>query len=364
MKVNKFNRIAGLFLLTGLAGFGITACEKDTDGTPQIAPGNPVATAMAPDSAAGGSIVTLTGTGLGDIRTIVFEKQNVPAGFQPTLNTDNALIFRVPTEALGGMQKVTFTNSAGRAVSVDFKVLAFSTVSDVSNYDFTKGSEITLTGNNLADVTAVAFADSVKGISDAATIVSKSQKQLVVKMPASTLSRGTLSITNGTGRIRTKQEFVNLDMAYKVFADAYGTGFQDASWGDAAAVSTKEFITGTASIGKTFQKGNWHLAGFANWSGSAIPYSTDYTYVTGWIKGASADYSLYLTTDASKAGFGGFDDKNKINVKAGVWNYFKLKLSDIDFWLPGKTLTQVGFRIQGPDKQDETFYFDDILLVK
>ncbi|GAB3776318.1 hypothetical protein GCM10028818_21750 [Spirosoma horti] len=364
MKFTRFNRIAGLFLLTGLVGFGITSCEKDTDGTPQIAPGNPVATTMAPDSAAGGSIVTLTGTGLGDIRTIVFEKQNVPAGFQPTLNTDNALIFRVPTEALGGTQKVTFTNSAGRSVSVDFKVLAFSTVSDVSNYDFTKGSEITLTGNNLSDVTAVAFADSVKGISDAATIVSKSQKQLVVKMPASTLSRGTLSITNGTGRIRTKQEFVNLDMAYKIFTDTYGTGFQDGSWGDAAAISTKEFMTGTASIGKTYQKGNWHLAGFANWSGSAIAYSTDYTYVTGWIKGASADYSLYLTTDASKAGFGNTDDRNKINVKAGVWNYFKLKLSDIDFWLPGKTLTQVGFRIQGPDKQDETFYFDDILLVK
>ena len=131
-----------------------------------------------------------------------------------------------------------------------------------------------------------------------------------------------------------------------------------------AAVSTKEFMTGTTSIGKSFQKGNWHLIGFANWSASAIPYSADYTYVTGWIKGASADYSLYLTTDASKAGFGGFDEKNKINVKAGVWNYFKLKLSDIDFWAPGKTLTQVGFRIQGPDKQDETFYFDDVLLVK
>lgn len=364
MKRNIFSRSAGLLLLAGLTSFVITSCEKDTDGSPQITPGNPVAKAMAPDSAAGGAVVTLTGTGLGDIRTIVFEKQAVPAGFQPTLNTDNALIFRVPTEALGGKQKVTFTNSEGRSVSVDFKVLAYATVSDVSNYNFTKGSEITLTGNNMDDVSSVAFADSVKGISNPATIVSKSQKQLVVKMPASTLSRGTLTIVNGTGRVRSRQEFVNLDNAYKIFTDAYDGGFQDASWGDAATVSVKESKTGTASVAKTFQKGNWHLIGFANWSGKAIPYSTEYTYITGWIKGASADYSLYVTTDASKGGFGGFDDKNKINVKAGVWNYFKIKLSDMDFWLPGKTLTQVGFRIQGPDKQDETFYFDDILLVK
>ncbi|GAB3026912.1 cell shape determination protein CcmA [Spirosoma pulveris] len=364
MKLHIFSRLSGLLLLAGLTGFVMTSCEKDTDGSPQIAPGNPVAKAFTPDSASGGSVVTLTGSGLGDIRTIVFEKQNIPAGFQPTLNIDNAIIFRVPTEALGGKQKVTFTNSAGQSVAVDFKVLAYATISDVSNYDFAKGAEITLTGNNLDDVSSVAFADSIKGISDAATIVSKSQKQLVVKMPASTLTRGTLTIVNGTGRTRTKQEFVNMDMAYKVFTDAYANGFQDGSWGDAGAVSVKEFKTGTASVSKTYQKGNWHLIGFANWSGSALAYSADYTYVTGWIKGASADYSLYLTTDASKAGFGGFDEKNKINVKAGVWNYFKLKLSDIDFWAPGKTLTQVGFRIQGPDKQDETFYFDDILLVK
>lgn len=359
MTFHKLIPIAGLALLTGLT---LNSCVEDTDGRPQIAPGNPVATQIMPDSAAGGSVVTLTGTGLGDIRTIVFEKQNVPAGFQPTLNTDGALIFRVPAEASGGVQNVIFTNSAGKSVSVPFKVLAYPTVNDVSNYNFTKGTVITLTGNNLDDVTTVAVADSVKGISDAATIVSKSKKELVVQMPATTLDRATLAITNGTGRIRTKQEFVNVDKAYQLFTDAYGTGFQDASWGDAGVVSTKEFRAGTAAAGKTYQKGNWHLIGFANWSG--LNYSPDYTYVTGWIKGASADYSLYLTTDASAAGFGGFDEKNRIDVKAGTWTYFKLKLSDIDFWAPGKTLKQVGFRIKGPDKQDETFYFDDILLVK
>jgi hypothetical protein len=359
MKLHKFIPIASLALL---AGFGLTSCEKDTDGRPQIGPGNPVATKIMPDSAAGGTAVTLMGTGLGDIRTIVFEKQNVPAGFQPTLNTDGALIFRVPSEAAGGMQNVIFTNSAGQSVTVPFKVLAFPTVSAVSDYDFTKGTVITITGNNLDDVTAVAVADTIKGISDAATIVSKAKKQLVVQMPATKLTRGTLAITNGTGRIRTKQEFTNIDQAYQVFTDTYGTGFVDGSWGDAGTITTKEFKAGTASATKTYQKGNWHLINFANWTG--LSYSPDYMYITGWIKGASADYSLYLTTDASVGGFGGTDEKNRIDVKAGTWTYFKLKLSDIDFWSTGKTLKQVAFRIKGPEKQDETFYFDNIMLVK
>lgn len=359
-----FHKLLPLASLALLAGLGLNACVKDTDGRPQIEPGNPVAGKILPDSAGSGAVVTLTGTGLGDIRTIVFEKQNVPAAFQPTLNTAEALIFRVPTEAAGGVQNIVFTNSAGQSVSVPFKVLAYPSVTDVSNYNFTKGTVITLTGNNLDDVTAVAVSDSVKGIADAATIVSKTKKELIVQMPATTLTRGTLSITNGTGRMRTKQEFVHTALAYKIFTDTYGTGYQDGSWGDAGAVSTKEFKTGTASLGKTFQKGNWHLVNFANWSASAIAYSPDYTYVTGWVKGASADYSLYLTTDAGKGGFGDYNEKNRIDVKAGVWNYFRLRLADIDFWVPGKTLKQVGFRIKGPDKGDETFYFDDILLVK
>lgn len=363
MKINRFNRIAGLSFLTVLTGFVISSCEKDTDGSPQIGPGNPVATALSPDSASGGTVITLTGTGLGDIRSIMFDKQNVAAGFQPTLNTDNAIIFRVPTEVVGGNQNIVFTNSAGRTLTVPFKALAYPTVSDVSNYNFSAGTEITLTGNNLSDVSSVMLSDSVRGIADPVTIVSKDQKQLVVKMPSSKLSRATLAIVNSTGRIRTKQEFVNIDQSYQIFTDAYGDGFQDGSWGDAAAVSTKEFKSGKASIGKNFQKGNWHLIAFANWS-SALAYSADYTYVTGWIKGGSADYSLYLTTDAGKGGFGDFNDKNKIDVKAGTWTYFKLKLSDIDFWVAGKKLSQVGFRIQGPNNQDETFYFDDIMLVK
>ena len=363
MKKYRLNRFPGLVLIGLVAGLALTSCEEDTDGTPRYEPGNPVATKIMPDSAASGSVVTLMGTGLGDIRNITFEKQGVEAGFQPTLNTDETLIFRVPTEAAGGVQNISFTNSAGKTTTIPFKVLAYPSVSDVSDYNFTEGTVITLTGNNLDDVTAVAVADSVKGISDAATIVSKEKKQLVVRMPASTLNRGTLSITNGTGRIRTRQEFVNKDLSYKIFTDTFGTGFQNASWGDAAVVSTKERKAGRASLAKTYQKGNWHLTGLSNWS-TPLVYSPEYTYLTGWIRGASQDYSLYVTTDAGKGGFGDYNDANEIKVKAGVWNYFKIKLTDMDFWVSGKKLTQVGFRIKGPDKQDETFYFDDILLVK
>jgi hypothetical protein len=358
---NRFFQLAGTSFLALAMGWGVSSCTQDTDGEPQIGPSNnPVAVSFAPDSAASGEVVILKGTGLGDIRSIVFAKDSIQTGFQPNLNTSEVLIFRVPEEALGGVQDVIFTNSSGKSTRLPLRVLAYPSIASVSNYNFTAGTQITLTGNNLDDVTSV----KLTGTSDAATIVSKAKKELVIKMPASSVSTATLDIVNSTGLMKTTQEFVNIDKALVIFGDAYGEGFADGSWGDAGAISTKEFKTGKASVSKNFQKGSWHLINFANWWPS-IPYSADYKYLTMWIKGASEDYSLYITTDASKSGFGNSAVAvNKVDVKAGVWNYYKIKLSDIDFWSAGKTLKQIGFSIKGPDKQDEVFYFDDLMLVK
>jgi hypothetical protein len=237
--------------------------------------------------------------------------------------------------------------------------MAYPSVTTVSNYDFVAGAELTLTGNNLETVSKVALNTT----NDQATIVSKTKKKLVIKIPATTIARAALNITNVTGTLTTTQEFVNIDLAYKMFTDDYATGFENASWGDAAFVSTAEFKTGTTSLGKKYAKGNWHLIGLANWGG--IVQDPSYKFLTVWIKGASRDYSLYLTTDKTTAGgWNDFPEPNKVNVPANVWTYFKIPLSTLNLWATGSPFKQIGFRIKGPDAQDETFYIDDLLLVK
>lgn len=348
-----------LIVLVATWVLALQACKKDGDGKPDIEPGNPVASNLTPASASGGTLLTLTGTGLGDMRKIVFDKDSVPAPFYTTLNTETAIVFRVPDTVSGGPQNIVLTNGAGRQLLVPFTGLAFPSVTTVSNYDFVAGTELTLTGNNLETVSKVVLGAST----DQATIVSKSKKKLVIKMPATTIARAALNITNVTGTLTTTQEFVNIDQAYKIFTEDYGTGFENGSWGDAAFVSTAEFKTGAKSIGKKYQKGNWHLIGLANW-GAGVAQNADYKYLTVWIKGASRDYSLWVMSDKITGGFGNYLDANKINVPANVWTYFKLPLSTINLWATGTTFNQIGFRIQGPDAQDETFYFDDLLLVK
>jgi hypothetical protein len=347
-----------IFIVTALV-LALPSCKKDRDGSPDVKAGNLVAENLTPSTASGGTVLTLTGSGLGDIRRIVFDKDSVPASFYTTLNTESAIVFRVPDTVSGGPQNIVFTNSAGKTLLVPFTGLAFPAVTSVSNYDFVANTQLTLTGNNLETVSKVVL----NGTTNEATIVSKSKKQLVIKMPATTIARAALNITNVTGILTTTQEFVNLDQAYRVFTDDYGTGFENGSWGDAAFISTAEFKTGAKAIGKNYQKGNWHLIGLANW-GAGVALDPAYKYLTVWVKGASRDYSLYIMSDKITGGYGNFIDANKINVPANVWTYFKIPLSTLNLWATGSPFNQLGFRIQGPDAQDEIFYFDDVLLVK
>lgn len=337
----------------------VSACTEDTDGTPGVPPGNLNVVSVTPESAAGGELVVVKGTGLGDIRSIVFEKGEVPAGFQPTLNTAEIFMFRVPLDAGGGDQKVTLTNGSGQQKEFSFRVMAFPVLYTISNYNFEEGTEITITGNNLDDVHTVKLSSSDEALS----VVSKSKTELTVKFPSSDVNRSTLDIINETGLLTTTQEFVNLEKAFVIFTDAYGEGFADGSWGDPGTVTDKEAKSGTKSVYKNYQKGNWHLINFANWW-PGVEQDPEYRFLTVWVKGASQDYTLYLTGDKRAGGFGNGDRSYPLNVPAEKWTYFKIPLSEVKLWEQGSPFFQIGFWIPGPDAQDEIFHFDDLILVK
>lgn len=342
-------------MLACLAGvLTIAGCTKEEQSQSK-ASNNPVASKLDPERASGNTVLTVTGSGLGDITSIVFEKGMVPASFNPVLNTDNSVIFRVPDTANGGAQNIILTNRLGAQVKVAFNVVALPLVNTASNYNFTAGTQITLVGNNLNDVTSVTLDGTA-----AATIVSQTKKELVVTMPATTANSAKLIITNSTGPFTTSQVFVNLDNAYKIFTDEYANGFENGSWGP-ASISSDFAKSGTKSFKAGYNKGNWSADGFANWNGIAA--MSEYNYLSFWVKGASLDYTLYVTGDARAGGYGNSDKSVPIAIPANVWTYFKIPMSTLELWKKGP-MKQVGFWIEGPEKQDESFYFDDVILVK
>lgn len=344
-------------LFTGT--LSLLSCEKD-EVVGGKASSSPMVDSVSPGVAASKAVITISGSGLGGIQTIVFDSGKVNAPFNPVFNTDNAIIFRVPVDAIPAKQNIVMTNSLGKQIIVPFQVLGLPTITDVSNYNWsTQYNRITLTGKNLDDVTEVTFVNG----SETVNIISKTKTSLELEFPVTTVTRSRLNITNQAGTITTTQEFVDIDNAYPIFTDNYGNpDISNGSWGP-AAVSTTVYKTGTASFAATYQKGNWSADGFASWN-TGIAYLADYKYLSFWLKGGSRDYTLYITGDQRSGGYGNSDQSAPISVPANVWTYYKIELSTLKLWEKGNTFKQLGWWIKGPDAQDETFYFDDVIFVK
>ena len=346
-KNNQSNIIAGILLM---AIFFLVACTKKEVVTP-------AAFVVAPGQGASKSLVTLTGSNLMDLRTITFDNGNVDAPFNPVFNTDGAVLLRVPDAANPGDQHIVFTNKNGYQFSVPFKVLGLPTIIDVDNYNFNTGSSITLTGKNLDDVLGVKFT----GGSEVCTFVINSPTSITVTFPATAKYRTLLDITNRAGTTASIQEFVSLANNFTFFDDAYQNGEQDASWGDAGFISTTVFKTGTASYGKNYQRGNWHQMGFG-WNNIA---NDNYKFLTFWMKGGSVNIDIWVWTQQSPGNNSPFGNAGqKITVPANVWSYYKIPVSQLNLWANGTAFNQLGWRLQGPDGQDEKLYLDDVMLVK
>jgi hypothetical protein len=318
----------------------LASCKKN-NGAP-----TPVSTGISPDSASGGSVLTLRGSGLSDMRSIVFDNHQVPSSFNPNFNTDGVLIFRVPDTAYGGPQHILFTNVGGKTLSIPFTVIALATVSQASLYEFSAGTQITLTGNNLDNVTNVVL----HGTNDKAVIVSKTRKTLVITMPATSVTRARLDITNSSGTIVTNQEFVSVDNALQLFTENFGAGVYNWSW-SSASISSDFSVLGTKSLKSVYSATGWQAVSLHC---SPTIDASQYTYYTFWIKGGTQDNQLDVKSENGGS-------TKTITVLANVWNYYKFPVSG---FITGFPIERLDFQIHGPDNSNQTLYFDDILMVK
>lgn len=296
------------------AGAGLfTGCQKEKVTVKNLseASQSPAATSIDPVSGSGNTVLTLTGSNIGGIVKAVFTNGNVAADINPVFNTSGNFLFRVPLEANGGDQEIRFTNSLGVEFTIPFKVIALPVVSASSHIDYQEGDVVTLTGNNLDDVSSVLFDPS----GEACTIISKEKRKLVIRMPASTVNTTKLKITNASGVLITTQEFVNVEQAYGIFKDALGAGIDNWSWSFTLGTNTADKITGTGSMSAEYT-GSWggmqlHLSSPVN--------LTPYRYVTFWIKGAAVDKQM-------KFNFNWVNDQT-LTIPANVWTYYKIDLN-------------------------------------
>jgi len=345
-------KTVGFALIITVLAFTLNACRKDGDGHPDISSGGLVADKLSPDSAGSGSLLTLTGTGLGDIRSIVFDKNNAPAPFYSTLNTATALIFRVPDTATRGEQNIVLTNGAGKQVLVPFKVLPFALVNSAFPTDFEPGTQITLNGNNLDVLSKVVLS----GTSTEATIVSKSLNRAVIQMPATPVTRAPLILTTSAGDKATTMEFVNVKQATAaVFTDSLVNPAQSWSWGGTYTPSSDDVVTGSKSLKAAYDPaGAW--GGLQIGMGSELPIPAGSKYFAFWAKGADEDKKVNVQI---KGNNWTTDNMKEITVPANKWTYFQLELGS---FIPNvSSVSVIVFQIHDAGK---TIYYDNIMFIK
>jgi len=266
------------------------------------------------------------------------------------------------------------------AVGYKFPILAPPpTVSSYSDYDFTStnGFQLTVKGVGLAGVTGVTLKGTVSG-SIPVNVVSKNDSVMVLSFPSSTVSRGSLAFAytslGNALTANTSQELVNLDAAYQIYASsAIAPGWGSWSW-DNAVISNKESMTSAQTWNAQFSGGGWKVDGFREGGGNAtdgLVYSSGYTYLVFWVFGGSAKETLYI--EWGNAGFsnGGSNEINAVSVLPGVWNYFKIPISTLNWntgttnWAANSTanLNTCAF-FMNSNSVTEQLYFDDVVVVQ
>lgn len=343
---------------------------------------NPQVTAFDSTTVTGnlGNNYAIIGSNLGS--TTKIELNGVSIYFNRALSSDKNVIFSIPqtVPTIQPQPNTLVLTTLHGTVTYNFTVLPPSpTITSVSDYNFSAGSQLTLSGTGFSSVSAI----KLRNTNDAVTIVSKTDTQLVVKMPATNVSRATLLFTYTSGsntgvQKASAQEFVDIDNNYQVFAhDVFQNGWQDASWSGPSGVSTDVSKSGHASAKASYPAGGWQIEGWANWN-TGITYDASYKYLTFWVKGGTVDHTLVLVGDQMAGGYNQVQNANAyaaqlIKVPANVWTYFKIPLGPpssanvnvLNFWANGNVAKQLGFFLQGQSGDvNETYYFDEVMFVK
>jgi IPT/TIG domain len=334
-------------LLALLGLLALTGCKKD-----EVIP-TPANLELTPAEALPGALVTIKGSGLADIQTILFGEVTAP--FNPVFNTDAALLIRVPANAKFGAQKITLLNKGGDAkkVQLDFKVLQSPPlVRDFKPSEGAPGDTITITGEVFDNLESVKFGELV------ATIISKTTTEIKVRVPDG-VEKAPITVTTAGGSKESTNSFAPKGLGLFIFDDEMKAPWQSWSWAKVTMDDASHIKTGKKNIKVGFP--GWSALWFNTGSIDAAIDASKFTTLKFWVHGGedSDEKKLqifYRDEDKAEPEAG----KGKvITVKKGEWQEVTLQLKDLG---AAKKIKGIIFQEFGNAGDQGPVYFDDIKL--
>jgi hypothetical protein len=183
----------------------------------------PVISTFSPPSGPVGTVVTISGVNLSNVRAVAF---NGSASASVFIDSDTQVRAVVSTGATTG--KIAVTNPAGTTESANpFSVTQIPVISSFNPTSGIVGDAVTINGQNFGGTTLVSF----NGVS--AAITSNTGSELVVSVPSGATT-GKIEVTNGDGTGQSGSDFtVILPPVFSSFSPTSG------------AVGTEVTITGS-----------------------------------------------------------------------------------------------------------------------
>lgn len=177
-----------------------------------------------------------------------------------------------------------------------------------------EGDEITITGQFFDNLQSVKF-DDVE-----ATIVSKTESQIVVTLPAG-VSQAYIYVTTLGGTIKSTNAF---GFRYLVYDDALASSWWEGSWSCAAFLDNSTNVKrGTHSIKAQYSGG---YGGLKLGNGGATISLTGYTTVKFSIYGGTGTSGNFMVVLNGNYADG---SRKQITVTEGVWTDISIPLSEL-----------------------------------
>jgi len=146
------------------------------------------------------TLITVEGMHFETVEYINFD-ENVAANFNPSFGTDNALLFRVPANAILGENTIRIGTEGGE-VTFPFRVtLLPPEVNDFNPKSANEGDIVSITGENFFEPLEVLFFDSIPG-----NILFAAEDSLVVEVPAG-VQKGQIKVKANGGDSFTNEVF-------------------------------------------------------------------------------------------------------------------------------------------------------------
>ncbi len=334
-------------ILTLVGLLALAGCKKD-----EVIP-TPGNLALTPAEALPGALVTVTGSGLADIQTILFGEVNAP--FNPVFNTDGALLIRVPAAAKFGAQKITLLNKGGESkkVQLDFKVLQSPPlVRDFKPSEGAPGDTITITGEVFDNLEAVKFGEIT------AIIIAKTKTEIKVRVPEG-VQKAPITVVTAGGSKESTNSFAPKGLGLFIFDDEMKAPWQSWSWAKVTMDDESHIKAGKKNLKVVFP--GWSALWFNTGSLDVAIDASKYTVLKFWIHaGEDSDEKklqvFYRDEDKAEPEAG----KGKvITIKKGVWQEVTLDLKDLG---SAKKIKGVFFQEFGNAGDQGAVYFDDIKL--